>query len=277
MRSSSTRWFWMAVATAALSSSCDKFDSPPEIAVIGLKDGRLADSKAPIDLAFSEPVDPASLSVKIVRLQTDGEGNLEGDPGAAPGTVSQLLFTYPTNEEVGGTGLFSEGNTRFRINVNEKLPLPVGPSMAVIIEPGLRDLAGVDTKVRRRIPFGYGFSCTGKTPSGPFTTGQYFFLVSVLNPLGLQVQLVASIEVDPVSGAFRGRFTNGDRIPDPNRCPTPAPPPRSASSSPSPGVWPPPRRPAPSRNSPIITPTTRPPRASPSPPWAAPRSSPPVS
>lgn len=221
MRSSSTRWLWMAVATAALSSSCDKFDSPPEIAVIGLKDGRLADSKAPIDLAFSEPVDPASLSVKIVRLQTDGEGNLEGDPGAAPGTVSQLLFTYPTNEEVGGTGLFSEGNTRFRINVNEKLPLPVGPSMAVIIEPGLRDLAGVDTKARRRIPFGYGFSCTGKTPSGPFTTGQYFFLVSVLNPLGLQVQLVASIEVDPVTGAFRSRFTNGDRIPDPNRCPTP--------------------------------------------------------
>lgn len=221
MPSLSTRWLWATAAAAALSSSCDKFDAPPEVAIIGLKDGRLQDSKAPIDLAFSEPVDPASLSVKIVRLQTDREGNLQGDPEAAPGTESPLLYTFPLTEELGGTGVFSENNTRFRITVNEKTPLPVGPSLALVVEPGLRDLAGVDTKVRRRFPFGYGFSCTGKTPPGPLTSGQYFFLVSVLKPLGLQVQLVADLRVNPENGAFLGQFTNGDRIPDPNRCPTP--------------------------------------------------------
>ncbi|MCS6901578.1 MAG: hypothetical protein RMJ98_18200 [Myxococcales bacterium] len=204
-----------------LSPSCDPFDAPPEITILGLKDGRLPDSKAPIDLAFSEPVDPTSLSLKIVRLQTDTEGNLEGDPEAAPGTLSPQLYTFPIREDLGGTGVFSENNTRFRITVNEKTPLPVGPSLALVVEPGLRDLAGIDTKVRRRFPFGYGFSCTGKTPPGPFTSGQYFFLVSVLKPLGLQVQLIADIRVDLQNGAFVGQFTNGDRIPDPNRCPSP--------------------------------------------------------
>lgn len=219
MRTTNPAWFLLA---AAVAISCDKFDSPPEIAIIGLKDGRLADNKAPIDLAFSEPVDPASLDLKLVRLQTDSEGNLEGDPEAAPGTVTPVIFAHPAGgADTGGTSLFSENNTRFRITIDPKKPLPIGPSLALVIEPGLRDLKGVDTRMRRRIPFGYGFSCTGKTPPGPFETGQYFFLVSVVKPLGLQVQLVASIRIDPVTGAFVGQFTNGDRIPDPNRCPTP--------------------------------------------------------
>lgn len=207
-----------AVATAA---SCDKYESPPELAIIGLQDGRLTDSKAPIDLAFSEPIDPSSLRLKIVRFQTDGEGNLEGDPEAAPGTVSPLLFAHEPTADTGGTSAFSENNTRFRITIDEKNPLPIGASMALVVEPGLRDLDGVDTRVRRRIPFGYSFVSTGNSSSGPFKSGQYFFLVSVAKPLGLQVQLIADIRVDEQTGVFNGRFTNADRKPDPNRCPTP--------------------------------------------------------
>ena len=221
MSSSSTRWLWAAAVAAALTPSCDKFNAPPEIAIVGLKDGRLSDNKAPIELAFSEPVDPASLAVKIVRLQTDAEGNLQGDPEAAPGTETPVLFERSPAGDSGGAGLFLENNTRFRITLDEKNTLPIGPSLALVVEPGLRDLDGIDTVARRRIPFGFGFVCTGKTPSGPFTSGQYFFLVSVLKPLGLQVQLVADIRIDPQTGAFFGQFTNGDRIPDPNRCPTP--------------------------------------------------------
>jgi hypothetical protein len=221
MRMLMQRWCWVVAATAALTSSCDKFNAPPEVAVVGLKDGRLADSKAPIELAFSEPVDPASLSVKIVRLQTDAEGNLEGDPGAAPDHKTAVIFERSAAGETGGVSQFLESNTRFRITVDENNALPVGPALALVIEPGLKDLDGVDTRVRRRIPFGYGFSCTGTTPPGPFQSGQYFFLVSVVKPLGLQVQLVGDIRVDLATGAFRGQFTNGDRIPDANRCPFP--------------------------------------------------------
>lgn len=221
MRYFSLNCTWILALSAALTSSCDKFEAPPEIAIIGLKDGRLQDHKAPIDIAFSKPIEPSSLSLKIVRLQTDGEGNIEGDPEAAPGTVTPVIFSHVPIEDTGGISLFSEGNTRFRITMDEKNPLPIGPSLALVVEPGLQGSDGVDTRVRRRISFGYGASCSGKTPAGIFTSGQYFFLVSVAKPLGLQVQLVADIRINPANGVFMGQFTNGDRIPDPNRCPTP--------------------------------------------------------
>ncbi|HEY8075417.1 MAG TPA: hypothetical protein VIF62_14935, partial [Labilithrix sp.] len=54
-----------------------------------------------------------------------------------------------------------------------------------------------------------------------FASGVYFLLLDVEEPLGTQIQLFGAIDVDPATGTFSGQFTNADRNPDPNRCPTP--------------------------------------------------------
>ncbi|RYE90908.1 MAG: hypothetical protein EOO75_09490, partial [Myxococcales bacterium] len=204
------------------ATSCDTYVSPPELAIIGLQDGRLSSNRAPLEVAFSKPVDPSSLSVKVVRLETDPEGNIEGDPGAAPGTVSPSLFARDgAGVTAGGTAELLDNNMRLVIRPAEDVLFPIGPALALVVEPGLHSTEDdVATRVRRRVSFGYNVASTPEAKAGPFVTGQYYFLVSVVKPLGLQVQLWANVVVDPDKGTFIGQFTNADRRTD-TQCPTP--------------------------------------------------------
>lgn len=213
----------LLVALGVLAAtSCDKYVSPPELAIIGLQEGRLSSNQAPLEVAFSKPIDPSSLKVKVVRLETDGEGNIEGDPGAAPGTVSPLLFSRDgAGPATGGTAELLDDNMRLVITPTPEALFPVGPALALVVEPGLRSSEDdVATKARRRVSFGYNVASTPDAKAGPFVTGQYYFLVSVVKPLGLQVQLWANVVVDPETGNFVGQFTNADRRTD-TVCPTP--------------------------------------------------------
>lgn len=205
------------LASLLAAVSCEKFEAPPEVTIVGLKDGRLADAQAPLELAFSRPIQPSTLRLKIGKKQTDPEGILPDDNGGvAP--EGFYFFTYPPPGESGGEALLL-GDTGMRISF--KSQPPVGPSLVLVVEPGLTGVNGVDVKTRRVTTFGYGASCRGNVSSGPFVSGQYFFLVDVIEPLGLQIQLLASIVVDPATGAMKAQFTNADRIADPSRCPTP--------------------------------------------------------
>ena len=204
------------------AASCDSFVGPPELAIIGLQDGRLASNKAPLEVAFSKPIDPSSLNVKVIRLVTDPEDNIEGDPDAAPGTVSPSLFLRDAaGATTGGTAELLDNNMRLRITPAADVLFPIGPSLALVVEPGLHSTDDdVATTVRRRVPFGYDVSTTPDATPGAFVTGQYYFLVAVTKPLGLQVQLWADVVVDPLTGKFVGQFTNADRRTD-TVCPTP--------------------------------------------------------
>lgn len=204
--------------SAALSLGCETYDSPPAPFIEGGEDGVLEDPKAPLVVSFNEPVDPATINIKLIRLVTDVEGNL-GDEDASEETDLDILYSSDNIGESGGTSELLDNNSRMRITPNASLP--IGAKLAVILEKGLKDLNGNVTTIRKRLTFGYSFKLECNAPSAVFQTGYYFLLADITQPLKVQVQLWSYLEMDPVTGKVRGQCTNADRIKDPNRCPMP--------------------------------------------------------
>jgi hypothetical protein len=210
-------WFaagWILLATAAIG--CESYDSPPRVQLLGLVEGTLTDPTAPLVIAFSEPVVDASLRVRIARYQTDDEGTLLDQ---IPGRESELEVFFdrnPVGGDNGGFGILSEDRRTLTVELNQTLP--VGPRLAVIVEPKLADDEGNETEVRTILTFGYTFKCAGAAVGDSFPTGGYFFVVDVELPIETQIQLWAYLEVDPDTGLINGQFTNADRIQDPAHC-----------------------------------------------------------
>ncbi|MDC3962829.1 Ig-like domain-containing protein [Polyangium jinanense] len=193
---------------APLGAGCELYDGPPQPRIVDAEDGVLEDATAPIVLAFSEPVDPSTLRVSIVRLETDVEGNLL-DEDTDPESTPEEFFAFSTALTTGGTAELVDANAT--LVIKPSAPLPVGPKLALVIEAGLSDVAGNVTTVRKRLLFGYTFKLECDKPSTIFPTGKYFLLADIEKPLQTQVQLWASFYVDPETGRVRGQATNADR------------------------------------------------------------------
>ena len=193
---------------APLGAGCELYDGPPQPRIVGAEDGVLEDASAPVVLAFSEPVDPTTLNVSIIRLETDVEGNLldeDDDPESTPA----VFFSFTTSLTEGGTAELVDGNAT--LVIKPSAPLPVGPKLALVIESGLSDVEGHVTRTRKRLLFGYTFKLECDKPSTIFPTGKYFLLADIEKPLQTQVQLWAAFYVDPETGRVRGQATNADR------------------------------------------------------------------
>ncbi|HTJ85566.1 MAG TPA: hypothetical protein VL400_27805, partial [Polyangiaceae bacterium] len=211
----------VATASAVLAApGCETYDSPPRPSIYGLEDGALADNTAPIYLVFSEPVVTKTLRVQVVKLVTDTEGNL-GDEDDDDATQLQSFFANDpvTANNFGGKLTWSEDRTTARIDLDATLP--IGPSLAVLIEPGLSDDEGREQKTRERLVFAYRLDCTAAGAPTDFPNGTYFFIANVVKPIDTQIQLLGVLEVDPETGQFNGQFTNADRNPDDSRCSPP--------------------------------------------------------
>lgn len=206
----------LGTALLAAAPSCAVYEGPPQIKLEGLTNGYLSDTKAPVILDFSKPVDPATVRVKIVRRVIDTEGNL-GDEDSDPKTNLDILFsTDPAEEDVGGFALLSDDHTK--LTIKPKAAFSAGASLAVLVEPGLSDTEGHATIVRKQIIFSYDFGVKCDSPTTLFHSGTFFFLAEVKEPIGTQVRLFTAMDVDEATGAFVGRFTSAVRNPDPSRC-----------------------------------------------------------
>lgn len=209
----------LAVAGLGLAAACQSFVSPPEPAIEGLASGLLSDVNAPLVLRFSKPIDPATLRVKIIKLETDLEGNLADEvpvPGGEPVELPSIYAHDPDAGDKLGKSELVDDDRAFRITPLARFP--VGTKLAVIVEPGLATKDGVATSARRKILFAYTFDCKGGKGTQVLKTGPYFMLLDVEQPLGTQIQLYAWMEVDPKTGLFQGQFTNADRNGDRARC-----------------------------------------------------------
>lgn len=203
---------------AALPSlGCEAYDGVPHATIVGSQSGVLTDAKKPLQIRFDKAVEPSTLKLEIANLAVDQEGNL-GDEDTDGMTELNALFAYdgakPT-EVVGGTLELSEGDTLVTIRPDN--PFPVAEKLVLLLEPGLSDTAGHKYIVRDRMPFTYKVNLTC-VPSADFHSGAYFFLADVTKPIGVQVQLLANIEVNPMTGELVGNFVNADRNRDVSRC-----------------------------------------------------------
>lgn len=205
--------------TLPLLAGCTVFDPPPEPSIAHLKDGLLPSTDSMLEIAFSEPVDPSTLHLSVVPLTTDTEGRL-ADEDTDPSTALTPYFTYGSGSTItGGKAAFNADNTLLYIAPYNAFP--VGPKLAVLVEQGLSDDAGNKTASRRRLPFAYQFVCKGDSPKNPLPSGAYFFLFDIDKPVGIQIQILADVRVDPQTGTLLAQFTNADRNPAKGLCPTP--------------------------------------------------------
>ncbi len=206
----------LAPASGGLAG-CEVYDAPPRVSIVGAVEGVLSGDGTSLDLELSEGVDPATLRIKVVRLETDIEGML-ADEDADEATVLTPLFEWVGDASeaggvaTGGTGelVRVEGKAR-ALRIRPTGSFPVGPKLAVLVEPGLADLAGNTTGPRERIAFSYQFTCQGGVGTQVFESGVYFFLLDVVQPVGVQIQLFVSFSVDPVTGQLIATATNADR------------------------------------------------------------------
>lgn len=194
---------------------CEEYFPPPTASIEGEVGGLLSDPSAPLVVAFSEAIDPNTLHVTVAFDQSSTSGG--ADSGAPP---PPPLYTYdPINGETGGMGALDAQNQSFTITPNAALP--VGSKLVLIVQPGLAGVDGRTVNIAQQVPFSYAFQCAGGKGTALLKSGTYFFLLQVETPITTQIQLWASLDIDPKTGLFVGQFTKAKRNPAPNRCPSP--------------------------------------------------------
>lgn len=215
----SSRWFrCLTLASALALGGCAEYDAPPEVTIDGIVDGKLPDHQAPIVIVFDKAPVPSSIKLSVAPYHIDEEGRLR-DEDEDPETELAPYFTHdPEGGDVGGAAELSADGKTMTLTLDDRLPL--GASIVLLIEPGLSNQAGVVSTERRRLIFSFSTGLTCSEPVSVLTSGAYFFLASIVNPVPIQVALFARIEIDPATGATRTKFTKARRNPDPDRCPT---------------------------------------------------------
>jgi hypothetical protein len=195
---------------ASTQTGCDTYYAPPSVDIDGLEQGVLHDPGAPIVLDFGKPIQPDTLRFEIIKYEADDLGNLPDERGDDSVSL-RSIYAYDAVEgtERGGRSALSDDGTQFVITPQARMP--VGTKLALVVEPGLKSTHGEDTRVRHRVLFGYDFSCKNGKGTKLVPSGVYFALLEVEKPVGAQVQLYANLQIDPVTGLFRGQFTNADR------------------------------------------------------------------
>ncbi len=205
--------------TSVGSTGCAEYDAPPSARLVGAEQGMLAGEVTDdLVVAFSEPIDPSSLRLKIIAaapgINLDAENRLQDE---LPGTSGELetLMQFDPGSASGAAFTLNEDATRLRISqIEDGAKLGIAKPYMVLIESGLADLNGNATRPRGRLPFIYRSFKPGPTtlPSGAY----YFLMVVDPPPLHQQLQLYTHIEVDQANGRFRAKFVDADRTPELN-------------------------------------------------------------
>lgn len=213
------RMLCCALTFAGCVLACERYEPPPTVTIDGLQNGLLYDSRAPLVLSFGQPIDVSTLSLKVVALETNADGELPDEDDAPNPNLKIYVAHDAVDGDIGGhIEVVGDGSS---VRFVHDAALPVGPKLAVIVEPGVKGTGGRVRVIQTRIPFAYSVRCSTGKPVVHLTSGVYFVLLEVVQPLGTQIQLYGAIDVDSATGAFVGQFTNADRNPNGARCPTP--------------------------------------------------------
>ncbi|MFI5298274.1 MAG: hypothetical protein ACHREM_09270 [Polyangiales bacterium] len=204
------------VSLLFLPLACETYVPPPKPQIDGLQQGILQDATLPIVVDFGVPIDPTTLNLKIARYVVDANGNLP-DEQTPPQDLSILFSTDPDNGDVLGTSVLSADKTS--LTITPSATMPTGPQLVLIVEPGLVDpVNGRSLTFRKKILFSYAFHLDCNAPTTVASSGTFFFLVDVKDPIGTQVKLWADLNIDSATGQFSASFSKAYRNVDASRC-----------------------------------------------------------
>jgi hypothetical protein len=187
--------FLSVALTASSIFGCDEYDPPPEAKLIQPTVGFWT-SVTPIEVRFTEAIDPSSLVITIWPSEVDIEGNFR--PDVRPVIEACSLATSPCN------GLVLELNetaTLATLTQNEVFAEREGTPMTMEIHAGLKDTKGRTRKVATFYDFQINPQCGNQPVDIELETG-VISLAADLQVLPIWLQMFLDFAVDKDTGRF---------------------------------------------------------------------------
>jgi hypothetical protein len=187
--------FRIALLALALSTAaaCDTYDPPPEVKLVQPAIGFWVDD-TPIELTFTEPIDPATLSITVWPSEKDIEGNLIWD-------VTPLVADCTTATSPCGTMTLTldESRTRATLTQNGAFAGRIGKPLVLEVAAGLKDVVGRARKVPTSFDFQINPKCGNLPLDIDFETG-VMTLTANLQVLPIWLHMYLDFAIDKATG-----------------------------------------------------------------------------
>ena len=197
------RWFLMTlcvVLACVLTPGCEEYDPPPEVALV-YPEGGMWFRDSPIELTFSEPVVPESISFSVWPHDLDIEG--EFVPGTEPIASGCTLggCASATNNGDPVEVSLSEDGTRLTILQGGLFECREGEPYLIRVAAGLEDQAGR----KRQVDTEYVFQVNPRPQGGEIDLGLDSGVLAMVADFGdlvpgVRLRLYCDLEVDPTNG-----------------------------------------------------------------------------
>lgn len=186
---------WLPVLSVFLCQACDEYDPPPTAKLFQPAVGFWT-SVTPLELEFSEAIDPASLTITIWPSEVDIEGNFR--PDVQPIIADCSLATSPCN---GLILSLDEGATKATMIQNEVFAEREGTPMIMEVHAGLKDPQGRARKVATYFDFQVNPQCGNQPVDIELDTG-VVSLTANLQVLPIWLQMMLDFAIDKNTGRF---------------------------------------------------------------------------
>jgi hypothetical protein len=185
-----------ALSLALGAAACDEYDPPPEARIIQPTVGFWT-AGTPIELVFTESIDPASLVITIWPSEVDLEGDFR--PDVMPIVSACTLATTPCD---GVLALeLDETATEATLTQNDIFKDYEGKPLILEVHAGLADRAGRQRKVSTRFDFQVNPRCGNEPIDIALETGM-MSLTANLQVLPIWLHMYLDFAVDKDTGKF---------------------------------------------------------------------------
>lgn len=189
----------------ALVFGCQEYDPPPEVTLVQPEDGAFNPGDT-LTLAFTEPIDPDTLTVTIWPDVRNIEGEIPQDADPAIGECRRDLS--PCGDL---TLAVSDDRLSASLSFDPDGLGASGPPLIIDVLPGLEDREGNATGAHTYRDFQFRGGEVVNTEPVDFQSGVYIVVGSVKDPLPAVLTLISDIKVLP-SGEFKLAGAEGDPI-----------------------------------------------------------------
>jgi len=180
---------WLGVPLVA----CDPYDPPPEATILQPAVGFWT-STTPIEIVFTEPIEPASLVINVWPSEVDLEGNFR--PDVMPLIDRCSLATSPCGAFVLA---LDDKAIKATLTQNDAFKDREGKPLVIELLPGLADRAGRQRKVPTRFDFQANPRCGNEAIDIDLETG-VLSLTANLQVLPIWLHMYLDFAIDRATG-----------------------------------------------------------------------------
>jgi hypothetical protein len=175
-------------------AACETYDPPPEATLVQPEQGFWTDA-SPIELVFSEAIDPATLELAVWPSDLDVEGQFR--PGVVPLISGCTLTSSPCARGLEVT--LNDARDRLTLTQKDAFADVEGRPLVLILSAGLADPAGRVRRVETRFDFQINPRC-GNEPIDLELASGVLTMAANLQVLPIWLYMYLDLAVDPATG-----------------------------------------------------------------------------